>query len=152
MVGDGALAGAVADAVREAGLQSMVHLAGYRSDADQLIAAADVVTLSSKEEGMGTVLLDAMAFGGAIAATSAGGIPEVVQDSVTGLLVPIGDGPALGAAIARLLMDDGLADRLRAAARRRVVDFSVAATAARTLDVYSRVFSRVFSRARGGVP
>jgi glycosyltransferase involved in cell wall biosynthesis len=141
MVGDGALAGAVAGAVRKAGLESVVHLAGYRTDADRLIAAADVVALSSREEGMGTVLLDAMAFGGAIAATAAGGIPEIVSDGVTGLLVPIGDGPALGAAMARLLVDDGLADRLRATARVRVRDFSVQATTERTLDVYRQVLA-----------
>jgi glycosyltransferase involved in cell wall biosynthesis len=139
MVGDGALAGAVRDAVREAGLDAVVHLAGYRTDADRLIAAADVVTLSSREEGMGTVLLDAMAFGGAIAATAAGGIPEVVVDGETGLLVPIGDGAALGAAIARLLTDRVTADRVRAGAGRRVVEFSIEATAERTFEVYRRV-------------
>jgi glycosyltransferase involved in cell wall biosynthesis len=141
MVGDGTLAGAVAEAVRDAGLGAVLHLAGYRSDADRLIAAADVVTLSSREEGMGTVLLDAMAFGGAIAATAAGGIPEVIDDGVTGLLAPIGDGPALGAAIARLLTDRALAERLRTTARRRVTDFSVEATTDRTLDVYRRALS-----------
>jgi glycosyltransferase involved in cell wall biosynthesis len=139
LVGDGALAGAVAAAVHQAGLDDVLHLAGYRADADQLIAAADVVTLSSREEGMGTVLLDAMAFGGAIAATAAGGIPEVIEDGATGLLAPIGDGPALGAAMARLLTDRPLADRLRQAARRRVADFSVEATTERTLAVYRRV-------------
>jgi glycosyltransferase involved in cell wall biosynthesis len=144
MVGDGFLADAVRGAVREAGLEGVVHVAGYRTDADQLIAAARVVTLSSREEGMGTVLLDAMAFGGAIAATVAGGIPEVVSNRVDGLLVPIGDGPALGAAIGRLLTEPGLAERLQVAARLRVRDFSVAATAARTLDVY-RAVARGFS-------
>lgn len=143
MVGDGALAGSVATAVREAGLDAVLHLAGYRTDADRLIAAADVVTLSSREEGMGTVLLDAMAFGGAIAATTAGGIPEIVTDGDTGLLAPIGDGPRLGANIARLLTDHTLADRLRAGARRRVADFSVEATTERTLDVYRRVLGSV---------
>jgi L-malate glycosyltransferase len=143
MVGDGVLSDAVATAVRQAGLSSVLHLAGYRTDADRLIAAADVVTLSSREEGMGTVLLDAMAFGGVIAATAAGGIPEIVQDGVTGLLAPIGDGAALGASIARLLTDDGLVERLRAAARLRVRDFSVEATAERTLGVYHRVMAPV---------
>jgi glycosyltransferase involved in cell wall biosynthesis len=143
MAGDGALAGAVRDAVREAGLDAVVHLAGYRADADRLIAAADVVTLSSREEGMGTVLLDAMAFGGAIAATAAGGIPEVVVDGETGLLAPVRDGAALGMAIARLLTDRAEADRLRAGARRRVAEFSVEATAERTLAVYREVLRAV---------
>jgi len=139
MVGDGPLAGAVADAARTAGLTAVLHLAGYRADADAFIAAADVVTLSSREEGMGTVLLDAMAFGGIAVATAAGGIPEVIEDGISGLVVPIGDGDALGAAIARVLQDGALAGRLRAGARARASAFSVEATIDRTLAVYRRV-------------
>jgi glycosyltransferase involved in cell wall biosynthesis len=139
MVGDGPLAGAVADAIRAAGLGAVLHLAGYRADADAFIAAADVVTLSSREEGMGTVLLDAMAVGGVPVATAAGGIPEVIEDGMSGLVVPIEDGDALGMAIARVLGDRPLADRLRAGARARVAAFSVDATIDRTLAVYRQV-------------
>ena len=62
-------------------LDGAIHLAGYRTDADSLLAAADVVALSSREEGMGSVLLDALAFGRPVAATRAGGIPEVIRDN-----------------------------------------------------------------------
>jgi glycosyltransferase involved in cell wall biosynthesis len=141
MVGDGALAPAVAEAVRAEGLDGVVHLTGYRTDADALIAAADVVTLSSREEGLGTVLLDAMAFGGAIAATAAGGIPEMIDDGRTGLLAPVGDGAALGARIARLLTDRPLAARLTAGARGKVAEFSIERTVARTLAVYEKVLA-----------
>jgi glycosyltransferase involved in cell wall biosynthesis len=63
----------------------VLHVAGYRDDADSLLAAATVATLSSREEGMGSVLLDALTFGRAIAATRAGGIPEVIVDGEAGL-------------------------------------------------------------------
>jgi glycosyltransferase involved in cell wall biosynthesis len=136
LIGNGYLSADVVAAVRSAGLRDILQVPGYRQDADALIAAADVVTLSSREEGLGTVLLDAMAFGGPVAATRAGGIPEIIEDGVSGLLVPVGDGAGLGAAIARLLTDAGLAARLKQAARQKVREFSVQRTAERTLAVY----------------
>jgi glycosyltransferase involved in cell wall biosynthesis len=139
LVGNGYLSAEVIAAVRAAGLRDVLHVLGYRQDADALIAAADVVTLSSREEGLGTVLLDAMAFGGAVAATRAGGIPEIIEDGVSGLLAPVGDGQALGSAIARILADPALAERLKEAARQKVREFSVQRTAERTLDVYKAV-------------
>ena len=136
LIGNGSLSAEVVAAVRAAGLRDVLQVPGYRQDADALIAAADVVTLSSREEGLGTVLLDAMAFGGTVAATRAGGIPEVIEDGVTGLLAPVGDGAALGAAISQLLLDPALAKRLKLAARQKVREFSVQRTAERTLAVY----------------
>ncbi len=133
-----------ADVEREAGrlgLGGVFHAPGYRTDADAILAAATVTTLSSREEGLGTVLLDALAFGRPTAACAAGGIPEVIEDGVSGLLVPPGDHEALGAAIARLVEDRVLAERLAAGGRRRAQAFSVESTAARTLDVYERVLA-----------
>ena len=88
---------------------------------------------------MGSVLLDALAFGLPIAATRAGGIPEVVEDGVNGLLAPTGDPHALGAAIARLITDTALAARLRAAAAGRAREFSVERMTDRTIALYERV-------------
>lgn len=136
LVGSGYLSAEIVAAVRAAGLRDALHVLGFRQDADAFIAAADVVTLSSREEGLGTVLLDAMAFGGAVAATRAGGVPEIIEDGVNGLLAPVGDGHGLGAAIARLLEDPALAARLKVAARQKVREFSVKRTAERTLAVY----------------
>ncbi len=138
LVGDGPLRGDVEREVATLGLTDTVHLAGYRTDADELLAAADVAVLSSREEGMGSVLLDALAFGRPIAATRAGGIPEVVSDGDTGLLAPVGDPRSLGECIARLLKDRTLAGRVSAAARRRAADFSVEVMTDRTLLVYAR--------------
>jgi glycosyltransferase involved in cell wall biosynthesis len=139
MVGAGHLRGAVEAERAALGLDDSLHLAGYRTDADAILAAADVVTLSSEEEGLGTVLLDALAFGRPVAATAGGGIPEIVQDGVTGLLAPVGDAEALGAAIARLLSDRELAARLAAGGRERAMHFSIARTVERTAQVYERV-------------
>lgn len=141
LVGDGPLRAQVESEIERLGLGEVVRLAGYRTDADQLLASADVATLSSREEGMGSVLLDASLFGLAIAATDAGGIPEIVQHERTGLVAPREDAQALGHAIVRLLRDRGLARRLGDAARLRAAEFSVERMVERTVGVYRGVVS-----------
>ncbi len=139
MIGDGPLRPEVERAIAQSGLGENVHLAGYRTDADNLLTAADVVALSSREEGLGTVLIDALWMGKPIAATRAGGIPEIVEDGSCGLLSPPEDGPALGSTISRLLMDGALRTRFSIAGRARASAFSVERTASRTALVYERV-------------
>ena len=141
LVGDGQLRSEVADAVRALRLEGTLHATGYRQDADAILAAADVVVLSSREEGMGSVLLDALFFGKPVAATRAGGIPEVISHGVTGLLSPVSDSDALGAQIALLIGDRPLAARLAAAGRARAEDFSIERLTDRTIAVYERVLS-----------
>jgi glycosyltransferase involved in cell wall biosynthesis len=139
LVGDGPLRPEVTDEIRRLSLVDVIHLTGFRDDADSLLAAASVACLSSREEGMGSVLLDAMAFGRPIAATSAGGIPEVVVDGESGLLAERENPEALGAAIARLANDRALSDRLAEGGRRRVREFSVERMTDRTIAIYERV-------------
>lgn len=92
--------------------------AGFRppEEIPSVLKAADVFVMSSVEEGLGTSLFDAMAAGTPIVATRAGGIPEIVQDGETGLLVPTHDSAALAKDVVRLLKDAVLARRLAAAA------------------------------------
>lgn len=141
MAGDGPLRGDVEHEVRSLGLEAVIRVAGFRTDADGILAAADVACLSSREEGMGSVLLDALAFGIPIAATKAGGIPEIVVDGESGVLVQPRDPIALGDAIARILIDNGLAQRLAANALVRAKEFSVERMADRTIEVYERVLA-----------
>jgi glycosyltransferase involved in cell wall biosynthesis len=139
LVGEGALRYDVEREIVGLELEEVVHLAGYRTDADALLAAADVACLSSREEGMGSVLLDAFAFGIPVAATSAGGIPDFVVDGETGVLAEPRNPVALGNAIARLITDRMLARRLAANARARADDFSVERMTDRTVAVYEEV-------------
>jgi len=141
MVGEGDLRPHVESEIAKLGLGDCVHLAGYRSDADSLMSVADVVALSSSDDGIGGVVIDAMSFGKPVAATAAGGIPEAVADGETGLLVPIGDATALGNAIARLITDRALAELMGANGIRRAPLFSIDNTVARTLEVYERVLA-----------
>jgi len=140
-VGEGSLRAEVEREIAALGLGNCVHLAGYRTDADALLAVADVACLSSCEEGMGSVLLDALYFARPIAATRAGGIPEVIIDGESGLLAPVRDPTALGDAIAALIVDDALRARVAANAAARAGEFSVERMTQRTLDVYHRVLA-----------
>ena len=141
MVGEGDLRADVEREIAMLGLGDVVHLAGYRTDADSLMSVADVVALSSSDDGIGGVVIDAMSFGKPVAATAAGGIPEAVVNGETGLIVPIGDVTALGGAIARLLTDRELASRLGANGIRRAPLFSIDNTVDRTVEVYERVLA-----------
>jgi glycosyltransferase involved in cell wall biosynthesis len=140
LVGDGPSRADVERAARARKLDGAIHLAGYRTDADALLAAADIAVLSSREEGMGSVLLDALMFGRPIVATRAGGIPEVVDDC--GLLVPTENAVALGDAIADLASDPALATRLSSCGRERAMAFSVERMTDRTIGVYEAVLGR----------
>jgi glycosyltransferase involved in cell wall biosynthesis len=117
-------------------LENVLQLTGFRHDAVALLAAADVAVLSSRDEGLGTTLLDAMLAGVPVVATAAGGVVEVVRDGVDGLLVPVGDGAALGAAIVRVLRDGRLRAALASAGRERVQEFSIERTVVGTLEAY----------------
>jgi len=142
LVGDGPLRPDVESEIRALRLTGAVHVAGYRTDADALLAASDVVVLSSREEGMGSVLLDALVLGKPIAATRAGGIPDIIEHDANVLLSPVGDATALGAHIAALTRDRPLAARLATAAKARAAEFSVERMTDRTLEIYERVAAR----------
>ena len=143
LVGDGPLAGAARRARRRLGLEGVVRMAGFRADAVELLAAADVAVLSSRDEGLGTTLLDAMAAGVPVVATAAGGVRELVRHGIEGLLAPVGDGRALGAALVRVLREPDLRAALAAAGRERVRQFSSERTIAGTLAAYRAVVAGV---------
>lgn len=143
LVGDGSLRAPVEQLIRQLGLEGTLHLAGFRPDADSLMCAGQVVVLSSdgSAEGIGGVVIDAISFGRPVAATAAGGVPEVIEHERTGLLVPVGDATALGQAIVRLLTDDGLAARLVAAGLERSRDFAIEKTVDGTIAVYRKLLA-----------
>jgi glycosyltransferase involved in cell wall biosynthesis len=82
-----------------------VKFLGWRDDIDEIMPIFDIFVLPSLNEGMGRVLVEAMAAGKPVIASRAGGIPDLVKHEKTGLLVPPGDVPALADAILRLVND-----------------------------------------------
>jgi glycosyltransferase involved in cell wall biosynthesis len=147
IVGDGPLRESIAAEIAALGLDGFVHLTGFRTDPESIESAASVVVLTSKSlEGTPGVLLDALALGKPIVATNVGGVPEVIEDGVSGLVVPIGDAEAVGRSIARVLRDPTLAERLSAGARARAPMFSIENTVNRTMDVYHELLGQPVSR------
>jgi glycosyltransferase involved in cell wall biosynthesis len=140
IAGQGELHTALAHQIKHHHLEKHVILAGFRPDVLSLHKAFDVFVMSSVTEGLGTSLLDAMACSRPVVATRVGGIPEVVIDGETGLLVPPRDPEALAAAIVRLVRDRCLREKMGAAGRARVESaFSAEHMVNNTLRVYERV-------------
>jgi glycosyltransferase involved in cell wall biosynthesis len=102
------------------GLARRVIFTGFRLNVAEVLAEATVSVLPSLAEGLSNTLLESMAAGLPIVATSVGGNPEVVEDGATGLLVPPRDSDALARAISRLLAHAEMARRFGAAGRQRV--------------------------------
>jgi glycosyltransferase involved in cell wall biosynthesis len=100
IAGDGALRGSLAAEVARLGLADRVHLLGYVDAADALIRESNVFVMSSKEEGLGSVILNALALGKPVVATAAGGIPEILPASA---LVAVGDAAALARKVVETL-------------------------------------------------
>ncbi len=140
IAGEGELRPALERQIKEHHLEKHVLLAGFRPDVLSLHKAFDIFVMSSITEGLGTSLLDAMACGKPIVATRAGGIPEVVVDGETGILVAPRDDRALASAIATLLKDESLRRRMGEAGLARVrAHFSAERMVQDTLRVYQRV-------------
>ena len=117
LVGDGELRDQLAQRARARGVQGRLRLLGERDDVPDLLAAFDVYAMSSRWEGVGRALTEAMFVGLPVVATPVYGVKEVVRHEETGLLVPPGDPAALAAAVERLVADPGLAAGLGARAR-----------------------------------
>lgn len=145
LAGDGPLRERLAWRAREHGLEAAVEFLGHREDIGAVHAAADVVVLTSLEEGLPNALLEAMAHGLPVVATDVGGNREVVEHEVTGLLAAPGDRDAVAQALVRLLTDRDLAARMGAAGRERVRrHFGLRAM----LDAYMQLYDDVLRRDR----
>ena len=112
VVGEGSLSGDLEALAAELGISHRVVFTGRRDDIPAVTAALDVAVLPSYREAQGLVVLEAMALARPIVASNVGGVPEMIEDGVSGLLVPPHDAVALADAISRLLLDHPLADML----------------------------------------
>ena len=121
----------------EHGLESRVHLLGHRSDTENVLAASDVFAMSSQHEGMPLAIMEAMFAGKPVISTTAGGIAEMMDEGVDGMLTPVGDVAAMSTGLERLLTDASVRQRLGAAAIRRAErQFGVGAM----MDAYLKLY------------
>ena len=137
LVGDGPLGDRVAAYIQELKLERSVHLVGWVAGASKLMAAADVVTLTSHWEGMPYVLLEAMGWSRPVVATAVNGCPEVVVHGLTGWLVQAGDTAAWARSVASLLNDPVKATEMGVQGRRRLEErFSLQEMISRVETLY----------------
>jgi glycosyltransferase involved in cell wall biosynthesis len=135
-VGKGELEGALRALASFAGCEERVKFLGWRDDLNEIMPLFDVFVLPSLNEGMGRVLVEAMAAGRPIVASRVGGIPDLVLDGVNGLLVPARDESALAESISLLLDSPSLAERMGAMGRLRCRKFGLSAMISKLDDLY----------------
>ncbi|MGD9497696.1 MAG: glycosyltransferase family 4 protein [Armatimonadota bacterium] len=126
----------------ELGIAASVHWLGFREDVADLLRLSDLLVLPSIDEPFGRVVIEAMAAARPVVATASGGIPEIVVDGDTGLLVPPREPEPLADAIAALLADPARARAMGQAGRRRALElFDVRRVAAQVQAIYDGILS-----------
>ena len=144
LVGDGAERAALQARAAALGVGDRLRITGAVTDVTVYLAAADVLVAPSRNEGMGRVLVEALALGVPVVGTAVGGIPDVIVDGECGVLVPPEDPPALAEALADLGLDVARRAKLAAAAAPHAEAFSTAVAGAAMTSIYDRLV-----RARG---
>jgi glycosyltransferase involved in cell wall biosynthesis len=145
LIGDGGERSRLAAQAEALGVNGSVRFLGSRADVPRLLAACDVVTLASICEGLPLSILEAMAAGKPVVATRVGCVPQVVQDGLTGLLVPPGDAAALAESLESLVRDEGTRRRLGMQACRLMQS---GYSFARTLEQYEAVYETAMTGRR----
>ncbi|MFH1772350.1 MAG: glycosyltransferase [Candidatus Omnitrophota bacterium] len=139
-VGEGYLRKDLENLSLELGIRDHIVFTGFRNDIVELTAIFDIAVLASFFEGMGRVLLEAMALGKPVVASKVGGIVDIVEDRVTGILVPAGDVNALTGAIIELLENEQMRKKMGEAGRRTVDEkFNVRTMVCQIEDAYEEI-------------
>jgi glycosyltransferase involved in cell wall biosynthesis len=149
MVGDGELRPAVAARARAVGLEGRLHLLGWRRDVPEIMAALDVVVLTSLWEGLPRVVPEAIAAGRPVVATAVDGTAEILRDGDNALVAAPGDKVGVASRIARLLSEPGLGPRLVERARPVLAEFDIDAMVRAQEALYRRLLD---AAGRGRVP
>lgn len=143
IIGGGSLEIELAEQARGLGVKDLVFFLGFRNDVPRLLASLDAFVMTSNTEGLGTSIMDAMASRLPVVATCVGGIPEVVTDRETGILIPPRRPEDLAEAIFKLYSDRALARRLGKRGFEVVHEkFSAESMASRIVDLYEKIAKR----------
>lgn len=143
LVGDGELRAALERQVRDMGLQGRVRFWGWRSDIPEILAASDIFALASTWEGNPLAVMEAMAAGKPVVATDVGGLPELIDSGLNGILLSSGDVEGFAHALVQLVRDVELRERMGRAARcvaERRFDVSV------MVREYEALYERILSQ------
>lgn len=141
IMGDGKLREVLQEKIQKSVLEDVVCMTGFREDIANLLPDLDVLLMPSKTEGLGTSILDAFVCGVAVVATRTGGIPELVEEGVTGLLADPGDAEKLARHTETLLTKPELRRQIVAKAQEKVRQFDYHKMAAKTIKFYASVLN-----------
>jgi len=142
-VGRGKLRKELQEQARTLGVEDAVRFAGIREDVPIVLNCFDLFVLPSLWEGFGTAIIEALACGVPVVATRVGGVPEIIEHGVEGLLVPAGRSRPLAQSIVRILDDPSLRrDMIYRGLRKAVERFGVTRMARTVAKVYSQLFYR----------
>ncbi len=137
IIGEGQERGKLERQIQLEGLYDRVHLTGHISEAAQFLNAFDIFVLPSHSEGLAYVLLEAGLASRAVVASNVGGIPEIIEQGATGLLIPHGDRSALTGALDALARDEILREQLSTSLHEKVVqNFSLNQMIEQTFALY----------------
>jgi len=139
LIGDGSLRDELQHRIDSLGLQQNCRILGWRKDVDEIISILDIFVLTSLNEGMGQVLIEAMMLEKPVVATNVGGIPSVVIDGETGILVPSKSPGALAEAIISLLNNPERMKNMGIAGKERAKLFSVEVMVEKTEKLYEEL-------------
>ncbi|HEV3004226.1 MAG TPA: glycosyltransferase [Pirellulales bacterium] len=143
LVGDGPLRSELEQLAASLTTAGRIHFAGYQPQPQRYLQLMDVFALASRSEGMPLAVLEAWAAGVPVVASRVGGLPELIDDGLTGLMFSSGDEAGLATALERLLGDGCLAGRLaRAGQQRALRDFSLNSTMANYRQIYVKALAR----------
>ena len=142
IIGDGPLRGELETQAGELGILDHVKFLGFVDEPGRYMAALDIFVLPSIKEPFGIVILEAMALGLPVVATRGGGVPDIIEDSVSGLLAEPEDAESLADAIERMLADKDLREKLaRHSLQMVTADFTIKSMADKTFRVYSELLA-----------
>lgn len=136
-IGDGPSRKEVMLAIEEAGLKEDIIVTGFRPDIVEVLPELDIFLMTSETEGLGTSILDALCAKVPVVATKAGGIIEIIEHEINGLLADVKDDEMLAAQVVRMANDQALREQFINAGLEKVKLFSKSETARKTIEVYS---------------
>jgi glycosyltransferase involved in cell wall biosynthesis/SAM-dependent methyltransferase len=149
LVGDGTDRESLEQRAHDLGVVRHCYFLGYQTDVARWYDAADVVVLTSGNEGTPVTVIEALAARTPVVATNVGGVRDVVRDGVDGFLVPVGDAEAMAERVARIARDEGLRARLAESASERVLRrYAVG----RLVDDVDRLYRALLAAGNGGAP
>jgi glycosyltransferase involved in cell wall biosynthesis len=139
IVGEGGLRGKLESLIDELGMRGRIMLTGFRHDVLEMISMFDCFVLSSHLEGLCTSVMDAQVLGVPVVATRTGGVPELVEDGVSGLLVPPRRPDLLASGIIRMLTEPGLKERCSGAGREKKTSYDYREMVRGTMNAYEKI-------------